>query len=129
MERCYKAMCDIISHHYFEIDAKVIFEVCKNKIPKLGETIKSLRYVRNKKPPWNSQNYMNMALSYLYSFYLKFIGFCNLFKTFLSKITYISPQYPFPIFRRPNQMIHSIIYSMTISLYCHACNLKYETTF
>lgn len=35
-----KAMRDIISHHYFEIDADVIFEVCQNKIRPLRDTIK-----------------------------------------------------------------------------------------
>ncbi len=35
-----KAMRDIISHHYFEIDADVIFEVCQNKILPLRDTIK-----------------------------------------------------------------------------------------
>jgi uncharacterized protein with HEPN domain len=35
-----KAMRDIISHHYFDIDAEVIFEVCKNKIKPLRDTIK-----------------------------------------------------------------------------------------
>ena len=34
-----KAMRDIISHHYFEIDAEIIFEVCKNKIKPLRDTI------------------------------------------------------------------------------------------
>lgn len=37
-----KAMRDIISHHYFEIDAEVIFEVCKNKIIPLRDTIKTM---------------------------------------------------------------------------------------
>ncbi len=32
-------MRDIISHHYFDVDAEIIYEVCKNKIPKLKETI------------------------------------------------------------------------------------------
>lgn len=35
-----KAMRDIISHHYFEIDADVIYEVCRNKIQPLRDTIK-----------------------------------------------------------------------------------------
>ena len=35
-----KAMRDIISHHYFEIDADVIFEVCQNKIRPLQDAIK-----------------------------------------------------------------------------------------
>ena len=34
-----KGMRDIISHHYFDVDAEIIYEVCKNKIPKLKETI------------------------------------------------------------------------------------------
>ena len=34
-----KGMRDIISHHYFETDAEVIFDVCKNHIPELAETI------------------------------------------------------------------------------------------
>jgi len=27
----------IISHQYFDIDAKIIYEVCKNKIPELKD--------------------------------------------------------------------------------------------
>jgi uncharacterized protein with HEPN domain len=34
-----KAMRDIIGHHYFEIDAEVIYDVCKNKIEMLRDTI------------------------------------------------------------------------------------------
>jgi len=34
-----KAMRDIIGHHYFEIDADVIFDVCKNKIKTLRDTV------------------------------------------------------------------------------------------
>ena len=30
-----KAMRDIISHHYFDVDAEIIYEVCENKISKL----------------------------------------------------------------------------------------------
>jgi len=37
-----KAMRDIISHHYFEIDAEIIFEVCRNKIKPLRDTIKNI---------------------------------------------------------------------------------------
>lgn len=37
-----KAMRDIIGHHYFEIDAEVIFDVCKNKIRVLRNTIKKM---------------------------------------------------------------------------------------
>ena len=38
-----KAMRDIISHHYFEIDAEVIFDVCKNKIPFLTITLEKIK--------------------------------------------------------------------------------------
>ena len=34
-----KAMRDIIGHHYFEIDAEVIFDACKNKIGTLRDTV------------------------------------------------------------------------------------------
>jgi uncharacterized protein with HEPN domain len=34
-----KGMRDIISHHYFETDAEVIYDVCKNHIPELAQTI------------------------------------------------------------------------------------------
>lgn len=30
-----KAMRDIITHHYFEVDAEVIYDVCLNKLPTL----------------------------------------------------------------------------------------------
>ncbi len=43
-----KAMRDIISHHYFEIDAEVIFDVCKNKIHLLIITLeKVLKDIQN----------------------------------------------------------------------------------
>ena len=34
-----KGMRDIISHHYFDIDAEVIFDVCENHFKALKETI------------------------------------------------------------------------------------------
>lgn len=34
-----KAMRDIIGHHYFEIDAEVVFDVCENKIKNLRNTL------------------------------------------------------------------------------------------
>ena len=37
-----KGMRDIISHHYFETDAEVIYDVCKNHIPELAQTIKKI---------------------------------------------------------------------------------------
>ena len=37
-----KGMRDIISHHYFETDAEVIYDVCKNHIPELAQTTKKI---------------------------------------------------------------------------------------
>jgi len=34
-----KAMRDIIGHQYFEIDAEVIFDVCKNKLETLRDAV------------------------------------------------------------------------------------------
>jgi uncharacterized protein with HEPN domain len=34
-----KGMRDIISHHYFDLDAEAIFEVCKNHIAPLSDTL------------------------------------------------------------------------------------------
>ena len=33
-----KGVRDILSHHYFDLDAEVIFEICKNELDKLLET-------------------------------------------------------------------------------------------
>lgn len=33
-----KGIRDILSHHYFDLDAEVIFDICKNKIDELLET-------------------------------------------------------------------------------------------
>jgi uncharacterized protein with HEPN domain len=35
-------MRDIISHHYFDVDAEAIFDVCANHIDILGNTIKKI---------------------------------------------------------------------------------------
>jgi len=35
-------MRDIISHHYFDVDAEAIFDVCENHIDILGITIKKI---------------------------------------------------------------------------------------
>lgn len=37
-----KAMRDIISHHYFNIDAEIIFNVCNNNIAPLRQTIQKM---------------------------------------------------------------------------------------
>ena len=37
-----KGLRDIITHHYFDIDAEEIFFVCKKHIPLLSETIKRI---------------------------------------------------------------------------------------
>ncbi|ADG92896.1 protein of unknown function DUF86 [Arcobacter nitrofigilis DSM 7299] len=38
-----KGMRDIISHHYFDIDAKEIYDVCDTKLESLLETIKLIK--------------------------------------------------------------------------------------
>ena len=37
-----KGMRDIISHHYFDVDPDLIYDVCANHIGKLGETIEKM---------------------------------------------------------------------------------------
>jgi uncharacterized protein with HEPN domain len=37
-----KGMRDIISHHYFDVDAEIIFDVCKNHIDELAQTINQI---------------------------------------------------------------------------------------
>jgi uncharacterized protein with HEPN domain len=37
-----KGMRDIISHHYFDVDADLIYDVCANHVGKLGETIQKM---------------------------------------------------------------------------------------
>ena len=32
-------MRDIISHHYFDLNAEVVFSVCEDRIPGLVETV------------------------------------------------------------------------------------------
>jgi len=35
-------MRDIISHHYFDLNSEVVFQVCKEEIPKLNKIIKKI---------------------------------------------------------------------------------------
>jgi uncharacterized protein with HEPN domain len=37
------AMRDIITHHYTSVDAEVVYNTCKNKIPSLQEGIRELK--------------------------------------------------------------------------------------
>jgi uncharacterized protein with HEPN domain len=32
-------MRDIISHHYFDLNSEIVFDVCKNEIPKLKRVV------------------------------------------------------------------------------------------
>ena len=44
-----KAMRDIISHHYFNIDAEIIYNVCNNNVLKLRDTVsRILKDIENK---------------------------------------------------------------------------------
>jgi uncharacterized protein with HEPN domain len=38
-----KGMRDILSHHYFRADAKVVFSVCREKLPGLGQAITAMQ--------------------------------------------------------------------------------------
>ena len=38
-----KGMRDIISHHYFDLNAEVVFTICKERIPGLVTTIKRMK--------------------------------------------------------------------------------------
>ena len=37
-----KGIRDIISHHYFDVDAEIIFDVCKNHIDELAQIINQI---------------------------------------------------------------------------------------
>lgn len=37
-----KGMRDIVSHHYFDLDAEVIYEVCRNHMRPLAETLRQM---------------------------------------------------------------------------------------
>ena len=37
-----KGMRDIISHHYFDLNAEAIFDVCKNHIERLSRTVEKI---------------------------------------------------------------------------------------
>ncbi|MBZ0181315.1 MAG: DUF86 domain-containing protein [Melioribacteraceae bacterium] len=37
-----KGMRDIITHHYFDIDAEIVFAVIKDKLPQMKEVIKQI---------------------------------------------------------------------------------------
>lgn len=38
-----KGMRDVISHHYFDLNAEVVFSICKDRIPGLIETTKKMK--------------------------------------------------------------------------------------
>jgi uncharacterized protein with HEPN domain len=38
-----KGIRDIISHHYFDVDAEIIFSVCKERLPVLEQTIRKMK--------------------------------------------------------------------------------------
>ncbi len=35
-------ICDIIAHHYFDMDESIVFDVVKNKLPEMHETIRKM---------------------------------------------------------------------------------------
>ena len=38
-----KGMRDIISHHYFDLNAEVVFSICRERIPGLIKTLKKMK--------------------------------------------------------------------------------------
>jgi uncharacterized protein with HEPN domain len=38
-----KGIRDIISHHYFDVDAEIVFSVCKERLPLLVTTIRKIQ--------------------------------------------------------------------------------------
>ncbi|MDD3467832.1 MAG: DUF86 domain-containing protein [Campylobacterales bacterium] len=36
------AMRDILSHHYFDLNAEIVFNTCKNKLPQMLEALEAL---------------------------------------------------------------------------------------
>jgi len=83
-------------------------------------SLESLHYLRDRISRWKSQKYVHMILSNFHCLYLKFIRRRNLFENCLNKFPKISPQYPFPIFRGPYQMVSCIVHRMTGSFNGHA---------
>ena len=45
---------DIIAHHYFELDAEVVFDVVKNEFPNLLQTIRRMIHDLEAKEAWYS---------------------------------------------------------------------------
>ena len=37
-----KGMRDIITHHYFDIDAEIVFVVCKDRLPEMQKVIQKI---------------------------------------------------------------------------------------
>jgi uncharacterized protein with HEPN domain len=55
-----KGMRDIISHHYFDVDADLIYDVCANHVGKLDETIhKMIKDLRSPSPPTDPANLLD----------------------------------------------------------------------
>jgi len=67
-----------------------------------------------------TQKEMHSIYSSFHLICLKLVGFGNFLNTFSNEISKIVPHYPFPVFKRPYQMIPGIIYRMTRPLDCHA---------
>lgn len=38
-----KGISDIISHHYFDVDAEIIFSACKERLPLLVKTVRKMK--------------------------------------------------------------------------------------
>lgn len=46
-----KGARDIISHHYFDLNAEVVFDICKNKIPPMVAVLNKMVQAIDNSPP------------------------------------------------------------------------------
>lgn len=69
---------------------------------------------------WESQKYVNMILGYFHRFNFQIVNSGYTIKAISDEISEITPKYPFAIFRGPNQVVASVVYSMAGSFDRHA---------
>lgn len=46
-----KGIRDIISHHYFHLDAEIVYDVCQGKIPGLVQAVNAMKREHSDGPP------------------------------------------------------------------------------
>jgi predicted Fe-Mo cluster-binding NifX family protein len=83
-------------------------------------------YVCNRISRWKTQKYMNVIRSYPHLLNLKPMMLSYLPKHLFNSIPYIFSLNPFPIFRRPHQMVLCIVNRMCRPPDCHAILILYH---